>query len=89
MAVLDHSRPDGEPFVLLEGISIWPATLARVIAAICGILFLGKGKRDLHRQITATLEATAAPVEKSTTDSGTWGSKLPSSPRARPRSCCR
>ena len=50
VAVYDQSQPDGEPFVLFEGISIWPSSLIRLAAACLGALLLIKAWRDLSRK---------------------------------------
>ncbi len=45
----DHSRPGGEPFSLFEGISIWPAEVLRLAAAVLGLVLLLHSRLVLHR----------------------------------------
>lgn len=45
-AANDHTRRDGEPFVFFDGISIWPATILRFLAAALSVVCLVKAQRD-------------------------------------------
>jgi hypothetical protein len=42
-----HQQPDGEPFLVFEGISLWPPILIRLAAAVLGVLLLAAARRDL------------------------------------------
>jgi hypothetical protein len=42
-------RPNGEPFALFSGISIWPTTLLRLLALLLSIQFIAVAKADLER----------------------------------------
>ncbi|HVX15251.1 MAG TPA: hypothetical protein VHC22_28945 [Pirellulales bacterium] len=46
-AAWDHGRADGEPFELFEGISTWPSTLLRTLAALLSVGLLYKATVDL------------------------------------------
>lgn len=52
-AVKDHMNPDGEPFVLFEGISIWPPIIVRYIVLGLSAGFIAKtvdnGLRELQQ----------------------------------------
>ncbi|HUT94040.1 MAG TPA: hypothetical protein VMY37_31545 [Thermoguttaceae bacterium] len=52
LIVFDHFRVKGEPFSVLEGISIWPSTLLRLLAVVLAIFYFYKGWRDLERNHT-------------------------------------
>jgi hypothetical protein len=41
-AVSDHTNPSGEPFVVFEGISIWPPTIVRFLALVLSAAFIAK-----------------------------------------------
>jgi hypothetical protein len=66
VAVHDHTRPDGEPLIFFEGISIWPAILIRLVAAILSVVLLARGLRHLSGQLDNTLKFIAAPGAKET-----------------------
>lgn len=51
----DHSRPGGEPFEILGGVSVWPTVLLRLFAGTLAIWFL-------HR-IRVSLDRNAARIE--------------------------
>jgi hypothetical protein len=42
----DHARPDGEPFTLARGVSVWPATLIHYAAACLAVTLLFKGRAE-------------------------------------------
>ncbi|HWB08936.1 MAG TPA: hypothetical protein VG826_06920 [Pirellulales bacterium] len=48
-AAVDHSRPDGEPFELFDGISSWPSTMVRLAALLLSVALLYKAATDLER----------------------------------------
>jgi hypothetical protein len=49
LVVVDHTRANGEPFSLLEGISSWPAVLVRMVAALfCIFAFVWAKNGDLQ-----------------------------------------
>jgi hypothetical protein len=62
LAVHDHTRPDGEPLIFFEGISIWPAIFFRLAAAILSVLLLVRAMRRLSDRLDETLKFIAPPV---------------------------
>lgn len=48
LIVWDHRSIDGEPFEFLSGISVWPSTLIRMVAAIISVAFIWNGIKQLN-----------------------------------------
>ncbi|HVC96905.1 MAG TPA: hypothetical protein VND64_24715 [Pirellulales bacterium] len=63
IAARDHGQPDGEPFELFEGISLWPPTIIRAVAFVLALGLIYKGWVDLeksaHRHDMLVTSATA------------------------------
>ncbi len=61
---ITHQLEDGEPFVWLEGISVWPTELLRLGAFFLSLLFLCRGYRTLQakfRQMEAEFNLQPEP----------------------------
>ncbi|HLJ12303.1 MAG TPA: hypothetical protein VKU82_14000 [Planctomycetaceae bacterium] len=66
-AVIDHTNPSGEPFVMFEGISIWPTSIIRFIVIVLSIGFIGRAildaRGDRPRELHRLCERSAGPAE--------------------------
>jgi hypothetical protein len=60
LAVHDHTRPDGEPLIFFEGISIWPAIFLRLAAAILSVLLVARAMRLLSARLDDILKFIAS-----------------------------
>jgi hypothetical protein len=47
LIVSSHGSPDGEPVFLMEGVSIWPSTVARFVALCLSVIFLQRCWKNL------------------------------------------
>jgi len=52
----DHYDPDGEPVLLLEGISVWPVTLMRFLALVLAVSFVIDNSLKLRRNRREQIE---------------------------------
>jgi hypothetical protein len=70
----DHADPDGEPFSLFAGISVWPSVILRTLAGVLSIVFVAVGissVRNIQRWICgATTEES--PTTSSPQSMGAW-----------------
>jgi hypothetical protein len=70
VAAVDHTNPEGEPFVLFEGISIWPAIIVRYFVIVLSVAFIGKIIYDVRGKLLTNLNelcetiAAAAPAPR-------------------------
>lgn len=62
VVVQDHHSPDGEPFSLLQGTSVWPSTALRLIALISSVLLIFKANADLRAMGFEVAERFALPL---------------------------
>jgi hypothetical protein len=72
----DHGRPNGEPFSLVEGISIWPSALIRYVAVVLGVFFLGRGATEVaeDRQLIGQEYFGASSAPSTGGNNSTWWS---------------
>ncbi len=49
VVIIDHYRPEGEPFSLVTGVSIWPGEALRLVAIILSVYFISKSLYDLRK----------------------------------------
>jgi hypothetical protein len=68
LALYDHLRTNGEPFLLLEGISVWPSTLIRFGAVGLAVSCLRKAYSDLS-ELGARVSPPVSPAPGSKTNS--------------------
>lgn len=80
---LVHANPSEEPFSLVDGISIWPTEIIRILAALLSLLFirsslrnLQKNRADLEDEFSLPKAATGSEGQengdKGPKDGGTW-----------------
>jgi hypothetical protein len=50
ITIRDHSHPDGEPFELFLGISVWPSIWMRFAIFLTSCVFIGKAFSDLSKR---------------------------------------
>ncbi len=55
-AVSDHTNPSGEPFVIFEGISIWPATIVRFLALVLSAAFIARVFSHFRGELQTNLD---------------------------------
>lgn len=60
VAARDHVRVDGEPFVVFDGISIWPATIVRFVAGAFSVCCVAKLARDGTAGVRDSLDRCGA-----------------------------
>jgi hypothetical protein len=60
VAWFDHQRPDGEPFSLNAGISLWPTTILRSLAGVIAMAFGVKAWRGLERSNELAIDLQSA-----------------------------
>ncbi|MGA2254503.1 MAG: hypothetical protein ABSG53_07575, partial [Thermoguttaceae bacterium] len=70
----DHANPDGQPFSLVAGISVWPSVILRTLAGILSIAFVTVGISSLRNSQRGICGATSegSLTEWSPQSMGAW-----------------
>ncbi|MGZ5543986.1 MAG: hypothetical protein ACXWIU_04885, partial [Limisphaerales bacterium] len=70
LIVTNSNKTDGQPFAWLDGISLWPTEVIRVIAIVFGVAMLAKMRFDLQRETRKTKDEFGLPP--TATQRGAW-----------------
>jgi len=69
-----HANPEGQPFSLFAGISVWPSVILRILAAVLSIAFMAIGLSSLKRNQKEICGATSeeSPTKWAPQSIGDW-----------------